>query len=59
MYIYLKVQLLGYVWKSFKTYLAFKPYRKKDASKYFTYQNKRLHGINTCIKEITGKNLLK
>lgn len=37
MYIYLKVQLLDYVWKSLKTYLAFKPCRKKDASKYFTY----------------------
>lgn len=35
MYIYLKVQLLDYVWKSFKTYLAFKPCRKKDASEYF------------------------
>lgn len=29
MYIYLKVQLLDYVWKSFQTYLAFKPCRKK------------------------------
>lgn len=29
MYIYLKVQLIDYVLKSFKTYLAFKPCRKK------------------------------
>lgn len=35
MYIYLKVQLLDYVWKSFKTYLACKPCRKKDVSEYF------------------------